>query len=130
MPFLLYDYLNTSSENDFKAWTKALQPSERAKLNQKLDMLEKYGEALFPNTLTGTAIAGIFKLRIHGKVQLRPLLCRGPKHEEQAFTLLAGAKEIGSVLKPKGIESVADGRKTEVIRDPDNRRKPHVRITK
>ena len=130
MSFLLYDYVNPNAENEFRAWTQTLQPAERGKLNQKLDMLARDGEALLPHTLTGTTVAGIFKLRIHGKVQLRPLLCRGPKNGENAFTLLAGAKEVGSVLKPAGIESIANGRKTEVIQDPANRRTAHERIAK
>lgn len=129
MPFLLYDYVSSNAVNEFRAWTKTLQPAERGKLNQKLDMLAREGEALLPNTLTGTNAPGIFKLRIHGKVQLRPMLCRGPIDQETAYTLLAGAKEVGSVLKPADIESIANGRKTEVIQDPANRRKAHERIT-
>jgi len=130
MPFLLYDYLDAQGANDFRAWTTKLQSKERGKLNQKLDMLEQYGEELFPQILTGTDVAGIFKLRVHGSVQLRPLLCRGPIKGEQAFTLLIGATEKGSILLPKGAEKDADSRKSEVIKDPKNRRKAHERIAK
>lgn len=130
MSFLLYDYVDTNGFNEFRAWTKDLQPAERGKLNQKLDSLEMMGEALLPVTLTGTSVPGIFKLRIQGNVKLRPLLCKGPIAGESAFTLLAGAKEIGSVLKPAGIESTANSRKTAVIQDPANRRKCHERIAK
>lgn len=130
MPFLLYDYVDANGINEFRAWTKSLQTDQRSKLNQKLDALEKMGEGLLPVTLTGTSVAGIFKLRIQGNVKLRPLLCRGPLPEEAAFTLLAGAKEIGSVLKPDGIESTADSRKSAVIQAPATRRTAHERITK
>jgi hypothetical protein len=99
-------------------------------LNQKLDMLLTTGDALFPHVLTGTPVAGIQKLRVKGSVQLRPLLCKGPVENEDAFTLLAGATEVGSKLKPNGIAAIADTRKTEVIGDPVNRRNKHVRITK
>lgn len=128
MPFLLYDYLSAQGANDFRAWTEDLQPTDRGRLNQKLDMLKQNGEELLPNTLTGSGVAGIYKLRVHGPVQLRPLLCKGPVHKEEAFTLLVGAIEKGGVLKPKGVAAIADNRKTEVKQDPANRRKPHERI--
>lgn len=130
MLFLLYDYVSANGKNEFQNWTEGLQPTERGKLNQKLDALAKDGESLFPQLLTGTGTAGILKLRVHGGVQLRPLLCRGPVPGESDFTLLAGAREIGWVLKPVGVESVANSRKTEVIQDPTNRRKIHERVAK
>lgn len=129
MSFLLYDYLNSAGQNEFQVWTETLQTKERAKLNQKLDMLEKSGDALFPHVLTGTPTPGVLKLRVKGSVQLRPLLCRGPLPSESAFTLLAGAKEVGSQLRPPGIDALAGQRKAEIIANPQ-RRDNHVRITK
>lgn len=130
MHFLLYDYVDANGVNEFRDWSKRLQTDQRAKLNQKLDALQRMGEALLPVTLTGTSVGGLFKLRIQGNVKLRPLLCRGPLPDEAAFTLLAGAKEIGSVLKPDGIEFTADNRKAAVIKDPATRRTVHERIAK
>ena len=130
MLFLLYDYVNANGRNEVRHWTEGLQPKERIKLNQKLDALAKDGDTLFPHLLTSTGTAGILKLRLQGNPKLRPLLCRGPVSGEGAFTLLAGAKEIGWILKPTGVESTANSRKAEVIQDPANRRRIHERITK
>jgi len=129
MPFLLYDYVNAQDVNEFKKWTASLQKKEIARLNEKLDMLELTGLALLPLTLAATNVPGILKIKVHGQVQLRPLLCKGPIHDEEAFTLLAGAKERGFKLLPKGIEAEAKSRKAAVKNDPAKRRTAHVEIT-
>lgn len=128
MAFLLYDYLSGRGFNEIEAWTEALQTRERAKLNQRLDMLEHKGEELFPQILCGTKVAGVMKLRVHGPVQLRPLLCRGPAVGEKAYTLLIGAKEVGSKYSPRNAESTAASRKSEVANDLANRRANHERV--
>ena len=128
MAFLLYDYLSVQDFNEIKAWTEGLQTRERAKLNQRLDMLEQHGDALFPQILSGTRMPGIMKLRVHGPVQLRPLLCRGPAVGEQAYTLLIGAKEVGSNFSPRNAESTAASRKSKVANDLANRRANHERV--
>jgi hypothetical protein len=127
MPFALYDYLSASGINEVLVWARELQTPERAKLNAKLDMLATHGPNLRPHTLTGTDASGIQKLRVHGSVQLRPLLCEGPANVNIEFTLLAGAKEVGSKLKPPKILEVAESRKAEVTADPKVRRVAHVR---
>lgn len=130
MLFLIYDYVNANGKNEVRHWTEGLQPKERIKLNQKLDALAKDGDTLFPHLLAPTSTPGILKLRLQGNPKLRPLLCKGPVAGEIAFTLLAGAKEIQWILKPVGVESTANSRKTEVIQDPANRRRIHERIAK
>ena len=122
MAFLLYDYKNRLGLNEIESWISSLQKKERVKLEQKLDMLHMHGDDLLPNTLSATNEPGILKLRIHGNVQLRPLLCRGPVQIDKEFTLLLGAKEVGSVLRPKNAEQTAVFRKGEVTLDPANRR--------
>lgn len=126
--FALFDYKNESGSNDFKEWTKTLQKVERAKLNAKLDVLEKLGSDLFPQVLTGTDTAGILKLRVKGNVQLRPMLCKGPIKNDEEFTLLFGAKERDSRLIPRNADEEADNRKKIIIENP-NRRCSHERIS-
>ena len=130
MPFLLYDYLAADGRNPIKEWIDALQARERGKLNQKLDLLRMNGEALIPNTLSPTDERGILKIRVHGKVQLRPLLCRGPASPGSEFTLLAGAIEKGDLLKPNGVLALAVVHKQEVTHDPVNRRTLNARSKK
>lgn len=130
MPFLLYDYLDRDGGNPVKEWIAKQQVAEKAKLSQKLDLLRMYGDELLPNTLSATDEPGILKIRVHGKVQLRPLLCRGPVQLGAEYTLLIGAIEKGSVLKPKGVLAVAVAHKQEVSQDPKNRRTLNERSKK
>ena len=127
MPYLLYDYLDDHGGNPVKVWIDELQVPQRARLNQKIDMLLMHGDALLPNTLSPTDEPGILKIRVHGKVQLRPLLCRGPIHNDSEFTLLVGAIEKGSELKPNGVLALAVTHKQEVAKDPANRRTLNAR---
>ena len=128
MKYALFDYLTDKGINDFKIWTEKLQKTQRAKLNLRLDMLENKGPDLFPNILTGTDTAGIQKLRVPGKVQLRPMLCKGPINTEKEFTLLIGAMEKQDKLQPKKADQIANKRKKDVIKDKTRRTK-HERIS-
>lgn len=130
MSFLLYDYMNEHGLNEIKVWINDLQKKELAKLNSKLDMLHMHGDELIPSTLSPTREPGILKMRVHGSVQLRPLLCRGPINADAEYTLLLGAKEVGSVLRPKNADKLAVIRKDAVTLDPDNRRVLNERYAK
>ena len=127
MAYTLYDYVDTHGANLILQWLQSLQKKEKTKIKHRLDMLAEQGEDLLPRILAGSGVAGIFKLKTHGSVQLRPLLCRGPaRGDVDTYTLLAGAKEVGSEWKPKGIRATAAARKAEVAADPENRRENHV----
>lgn len=128
MPFLIYDFVNSNGQNEFKKWTVELQKKQRIKLNEKLDKLEIYGAALYPHMLSGTSVAGIQKLRVRGNVELRPLLCHGPVDVKNEFTLLMGAKEVEDELVPKNAASIADSKKSEVIKEPTKRRTEHEKV--
>lgn len=126
MPFQLYDYVSPDGTNEILVWMGQLQKAELAKLNAKLDMLQMHGPGLRPQVLSGTDAPGIQKLRVHGPVQLRPLLCEGPQHVHIEFTLLAGATEVQSRLRPKGVLELSVERKRHVAAD-QARRKKHER---
>lgn len=128
MPFLIYDYIDKHGQNAFREWALEQQKAPLGKLNERIDLLSLYGETLFPHMLTNTGVAGILKLRIQGPVKLRPLLCRGPVNNQSEYTLLMGAKEIGSEWKPKGAPSIAAMLKAEVIKNPTTRRATHERV--
>lgn len=125
--YRLFDYTDGNGNNDIKAWTKELEKIQRAKLNAKLDMLEKHGPDLFPHVLTDTPTPGIQKLRVKGNVQLRPMLCKGPINGNE-FTLLIGATERDSRFVPDKADEKANDRKSIIIGNP-NRRCPHERIS-
>ena len=128
MIFTLFDYTSENGKNDIKEWTTGLQKVERAKLNAKLDMLEKYGHELFPQILTDTPSPGIQKLRVKGKVQLRPMLCKGPVDNEKEYTLLIGATERDSKFVPDKADQIANQRK-QIIIENHSRRCLHERIS-
>lgn len=128
MPFLIYDYVSHHGQNEFKDWTSGLEKLQRGKLNERIDKLALYGDALYPEMLAGTSVAGIQKLKIKGNVQLRPLLCKGPVNIQDEYTLLMGAKEVGSKWVPKGAPSTAATKKAEIIKDPTKRRTKHERV--
>src|SRR6202171_999033 len=92
--WLLYDYVDESGRNVFKDWTVCLETKELAKLNRKLEMLEKEPE-LPPGLLVGPlkGFPHLYLLKIKGDVQVRPFLCKGPVNKKREFTLLLGAFE-------------------------------------
>lgn len=128
MIFSLFDYTSENGNNEIKEWTSKLQTKERAKLNLKLDMLASKGHELFPHVLTDTPTPGIQKLRVQGKVKLRPMLCKGPIDNEKEYTLLIGATERDSKFEPKNADKKANERKQIIIKNP-NRRCTHERIS-
>jgi hypothetical protein len=129
MKYTIHDFINSKGLNEFNTWAKGLQKYEKAKLREKLDKLILHGDDLHPQMLSDTPVPGIQKLRVHGPVQLRPLLCKGPLNIDEEYTMLMGAKEIGSKWSPKDAPKSANGNKNEIISDPVNRRKKHERFT-
>jgi len=105
-----------------------LQKQERAKLNSKIDALAMHGADLIPGILAPTGTPSIFKLRVRGSVQLRPLLCEGPGRGESAFTFLCGAKEIGGDYEPRNALETATDLRNDLIAHPD-RRIEHERVS-
>ena len=126
--WIIYDYVDPVNGNLFRAWTARLQKKERAKLNQRLDSLAIHGPGMIPGIVSPTGISSIFKLKIHGKVQLRPLLCEGPGRGEDAFTLLLGAVEISDDYVPKDAPLVASRLRESLIKDM-RRRVIHERVS-
>lgn len=122
MPFQLFDYMRPDGVNDFLEWAQGLSKRQRARLDQKADMLERVGMGLLPETLTGSEEAGVLKMRLLvDKVQLRPLLCRGPADPNAEFTFLCGAFEVGDKIVPRGQEALAGKRRQEIINNPSRR---------
>jgi hypothetical protein len=123
----IYDYVDPVDGNLIRAWSSQLQKKERAKLNQRLDSLAMHGPELIPGILSPTGIASILKLKIHGQVQLRPLLCEGPGRGEEAFTLLLGAFEVSDDYVPMGAPLIASRAREGLIKDM-RRRVLHERV--
>ena len=127
MSWAIYDYLHPTHGNLIKDWSLGLQKKERAKLNQKIDALAMYGTDLIPGIVAPTGVSSIFKLKVHGHVQLRPMLCEGPGTAELAFTFLLGAKEIQSEYEPRGAPQTAAEYRQDLMSYPERRRQ-HERV--
>lgn len=127
--FPIYDYVDAHGRNEFKDWSSKLQKPERAKLNESIDKLMLYGEGLYPQLPTDSEVPGILKLRITAaKVQLRPLLCRGPVNPGREFTFLLGAKEKDSKWSPKNAPATAEQNKLRITANSDTRRTEHEKV--
>lgn len=130
MKFAIYDYVDSNGVNQFKKWAEGLEKDQRGKLLQKIHSLSLQGEDLYPSMLTDSGLPGIKKLRVQGPVKLRPLLCRGPVDNSAEYTLLLGAKEVGSKWVPKEAPSIANENKKAVTADAVGRRIKHERLSK
>ena len=133
MGYRLYDFLEQRGDhcvNVVKEWTEGLQKRDRARLNQKLDMLEREGTNLSYTLLSDTGAPGIKKLRITGRkvLTLRPMLCRGPIDNDSEFTLLVGAIEKDRALIPSSAVERAVTNRDVLLKNP-SQRCPHERVS-
>jgi hypothetical protein len=125
----VYDFIDACHGNVVGSWIRGLSTSDRAKFKLKIRYLSdvEYDEAIRGKLLQGPIYKHVYKLKIHGDIMLRPLLCRGPINNDVEYTLLAGAKEENFNLVPEDAPEVAENRRAEVIGDPSNRRQIRVR---
>lgn len=125
MSWIIYEFLNARGRGIIEEWLEGerFQKAAIIRLNQKLDLLEQSGPELSPNLLAGTGKRHIYKLKVKApKMQLRPLLCRGPVSMDTEFTLLLGAVERNNKLLPAAaLERAADNRGT-ILNNPQRRR--------
>ena len=120
------DYVHPGYGNLMRAWSARLAKKEKAKLNQRIDSLELYGTDLIPGIVAPTGVASILKLKIHGKVQLRPMLCEGPR--AATFTFLLGAKEVQDAYDPSGAPETAAEYRKDLFANPKVRQIIHERV--
>ncbi len=128
--WILYDYVDQRNVNHIEQWTKGLEKKYRAMLHRKLKALEDETEqGLLPKLFDGPlkGYPHIYKLKIGGKVKLRPLLCKGPIDNDDELTLLIGATERGWQYNPKNAPAIAEERRKEILND-NERRCNHVKV--
>jgi len=135
MSWELYDYINYKGINEIKDWATGLEKKHLGKLNSKLDDLVQYGTDLPPNLLSESGKPHIKKMRFHGDLAMRPLLCEGPTRDDnqqynKEFTLLCGVIEKDRRLDPADALDKAYSRRQEVINDPNSRRCIHEPVEK
>lgn len=91
----IFDYTDLNGFSVMHSWADEMpmQTRERAKLDQKIDLLKRTEDNLLPKLLHPTKCKHIMHLTVNGRVALRPMLCRGPANEKKEFTFLFGTTE-------------------------------------
>lgn len=127
----LWDAVDDRGVNVITRWSQGLESDHKAKLNQKLDMLQRVEFELLRGSkvLNGPIkkTGQIYKLRAQTNLAMRPLLCRGPIRNGQEYTLLCGAFEKDGILPSSDIRNAQDNR-VAILSNPDRRRTKHVRL--
>lgn len=116
--YSLYDYTDAKDDNLIVRWLAddRISRRDRAKLDFKLDALIRMDFDLAIHTkMLAQVYKNVLKLKVHGEVQLRPMLCRGPIDVATEYTLLAGAVEIGGRLKPESVKENAVARCGHIV---------------
>jgi len=137
MAWKIFDAVNNVGTSNIIDWIQKekITKNDVARLNQKIDMLERNGTEFHPKLVAGPIKSErkpksprhIYKLRIRGDRELRPLFCKGPLDMDDEFTLLLGAIEVGDVLDTDALD--AEAVRQAVIKHPNRWRKPHERYS-
>ncbi len=126
----LYDFVDNRARNIVKEWAKGQGDDLKARVNQRLDMLERHGPELPSGMLAGTRQRHIDKLKIYGKgVTFRIMICKGPIENNFEFTILCIAQEKDRKLIPPDADRLAEENRQTVISNPEERRCAHERLS-
>jgi len=108
------------------SWVKTKKGREHSwHLDHALDRLEQAAAASLPGFFVGplASYRHIYKLRLGGRVRLRPLLCREPIEPERELTFLIPAFERNWKLDPPDAPAKAERRRQEILFDGSRRRR-------
>lgn len=118
---ILYDFL-LGGGGAIATWRDGLQKRQRVALEEKLDRLEQLDHENARGFLIhGTHVRSIFKLKVRGNVQLRPMLCYGPNDVEEEVTLLHPAVEKDGKYQPPDAAEVAGQRRLALMQQTARR---------
>ena len=115
--YSLYDYADADNDNLILRWLEddKITRRDRAKLNAKLDFLVRMDYNLALGTkMLARVYKNVLKMKVHGEVQLRPMLCQGPIDKASEYTLLAGAVETGGRL-PESVMIESAKRRGQIL---------------
>ena len=131
----LFEYVDHRGSGVYSDWYERLEKRQQASLDVKLLAVLAAGEAgserqgmLPPSLFRGPVRHGgrsyphTYKLTVGGNVALRPLSCKGPIDVTGEWTLLYPVIEVGGQY-PSGCFAEAERRRSEVLADPDGRRR-------
>jgi hypothetical protein len=128
----LFDYLDPRGGNVIHGWAWGLGEEQRARLDLKVDVLERAEEDLPPKLLTPTSgmprQKHILEIPIKGKIALRPMLCREPFNKRE-FTFLFGAIERDRKYIPRDAPRRAETHRLDLISRGEQGRENHKRFS-
>lgn len=111
-----------------------LGEERRARLDLKIDLLERSGDSLPPKLITPTSgkprYRHILEMRVNGQVALRPMLCRGPFAMQSEFTFLLGAEEHDRKYVPSDAPKQADQNRIVLLKIGEHGRENHKRFSR
>jgi hypothetical protein len=129
LPWRIYCFLSERGSNLIREWLdgEKVTSSQRAAFQSKIDLFERSGPDLTPGFITSTPIAAdIYKMKIRGQVQLRPMACRGPIDMDREYTILLGWIERNNDRVPNEIKVKAQQNRAIVVSDPSRRRRERI----
>lgn len=111
----LFDYRD-STGNIMQLWADEMpmQKRDRARLDNRIDLLERVEDNLPPGLLHNTRCKHIMHLVVKGQVTLCPMLCRGPSDMKKEFTFLFGATEKDRKYVPRNAPAGAEKNRIEL----------------
>jgi hypothetical protein len=126
---ILYEYAGGRGHGAMSDWMGTKEAREHSwYFEQAVDRLSQAAPESLPGIVAGPLRGHrhLYKLRLGGKVRLRPLLCKGPLEPERELTFLLPAFERDGRLHPADALAKADRRRQEILFD-DRRRRPFRR---
>lgn len=121
MSWTIYQYRDHRNHFPIEEWYDTLNTTERALLDQKVGALQQNGPEPFRADWCGPLRAGIWKLKIKTKRQLRLMLCKGPADKNRELTFLYPAVEKDRQLIPSNARERASERLKEIEADRERR---------
>jgi len=122
---ILYEYVDGRGLGAMTGWMGTKEAREHDwYFDQAADRLSQASPEALPGFVAGPLIGyrHLYKLRLGGKVRLRPILCKGPIEPERELTFLVPAFERGGRIEPADALAKADRRRQEVLFDGSRRR--------
>jgi hypothetical protein len=125
---ILFQHVDRRRRGSLDEWLEGLEDRERAAISSKLLSLQRIvctSEADWGNCGLRGPIRGfkhLYKMKLGGSVQLRPIFCRGPVKTLEEVTFLLGALEVGGKWEPEDAPKRAEERRKEVSADVSRRR--------
>lgn len=118
---ILFEYVDRRGRGVITDWR--LEVRQRAKLDEQLDRLRQIDWRLALGRLIhGAGSRHVFKIRVRGNVQLRPLLYRPPGAPREIVFVMRAVERDGR-LDPIDALEMAELRRKRTIVQPERRRK-------